>query len=277
MAQRRFISKSISLSSQVDLLSDRAALLFTWMLPHADDEGCMRGEPKIIKGTVVPLRSGQFWTEGRIEKYLISMAETDLIYYWWQAGFRYVQFTGWKEHQTIQTDRAVISQLPTFNKEKAVDASKLPDFSRQKEINIEKIKNLIKLDTQYKITTLNLDLLKRNEYFLSHSFKNLEKKAVEKTRDPRIARIISYFVAQTNKIKNFTPEIKGAQDGYMVKLRLQKYSESQIHELINQYLEAEVSNKLGASLSVCLSTTIVNQWLSGVLKKKKFKIIKLGK
>lgn len=39
MANRRMISKSISVSEQANVLADFAALLFIWMLPHTDDWG----------------------------------------------------------------------------------------------------------------------------------------------------------------------------------------------------------------------------------------------
>ena len=44
MAISRMLHKSISHSIQVNRLSPEARLLFTWMIPHADDEGRIKGE-----------------------------------------------------------------------------------------------------------------------------------------------------------------------------------------------------------------------------------------
>jgi len=276
MAQRRMLSKSISLSAQVDQLDDRAALLFTWMIPHGDDEGCIRGATKLIKATVIPLRSGRFWSERCIENYLLCMVDAGLIHYWWQAGARYLQFTGWKRHQTIQTDRASISSLPVYNPEKAKDASEFPDLPNSGDMDTKRIQNLVGLDTQYLLNKININKFKEKEILFSRLLKGLERKAAEKARDPRINRLIGYFLHRVKEKKGFKPEIRGGKDAYMVKLRLSNYSEVQLRELIDAFLESPLSEKLSCSLSVCLSTTVLNQWLSGKLLLKSG-ITRIGK
>lgn len=53
MANRRMLSKSISISEQANDLSDFAALLFTWMIPHADDWGILPGSARKVKALIV--------------------------------------------------------------------------------------------------------------------------------------------------------------------------------------------------------------------------------
>jgi hypothetical protein len=55
MANRRMISKSISTSRKLSRVSYLAALLFTWIIPHADDGGNMDEDWQIVAATVVPL------------------------------------------------------------------------------------------------------------------------------------------------------------------------------------------------------------------------------
>lgn len=60
MAKARMIHKKISASTQVNRLTLPARLLFSWMIPHADDEGRIKGEPEYIKAVVVPMTRWSF-------------------------------------------------------------------------------------------------------------------------------------------------------------------------------------------------------------------------
>lgn len=58
MARRRYLSTTISIDPRVaDLANESgpfAALLYTWLIPHADDQGVVAGSPRQIKLQVVP-------------------------------------------------------------------------------------------------------------------------------------------------------------------------------------------------------------------------------
>lgn len=56
MAKARLIWSSIAASDRVNDLGWKGALLFTWMLAFADDQGRMAGGDRRIKALVVPLR-----------------------------------------------------------------------------------------------------------------------------------------------------------------------------------------------------------------------------
>jgi len=53
-AESRLIYNSISTSERVASLGVKGALLFTWMITHADSQGRMQGKPKVVKHLVVP-------------------------------------------------------------------------------------------------------------------------------------------------------------------------------------------------------------------------------
>ncbi len=111
MAQRRMLSKSISCSLQVDNLPIEAQLLFTWMIPHTDDEGRMTGHLKEIKGKVVPMKD---WNLQKIDEYLKIMHNEGLIILWEKDGLPIIEFPGWNRHQRIRKDRYTPSELPSF-------------------------------------------------------------------------------------------------------------------------------------------------------------------
>ncbi len=268
MATRRMVSKTISQSLQVDGLSMPAQVLFTWMIPHADDEGRISGSPKWIKATIVPLKGGRNWSERCIESYLLDMSDGGLIYYWYQAGTRYLQFPTWKEHQYIQVDRAQLSRIPAYNPDKAKDAADFPDISPNPGLDTKSIQELIPMETQFKLNKKNIKGFKEKEKKLTGFLKALKKPLDVKTADPRIRTIETYFIYKTKEIKGFEPEISWGRDGFMLQKRLVRYSEEQIKKLIDTYLASDLSDKLGCTLSTILATSIMNQWLGGQLKKK---------
>ena len=96
MANRRMISKSISISTKVNSISDFAALLFTWMVPHADDYGVIDGDEGTVKALVVPRRKQ---TEAAVGQALSEMQKIGLIWRYSWKGKPYIQFVNWEEHQ----------------------------------------------------------------------------------------------------------------------------------------------------------------------------------
>lgn len=115
MANARLLYKKISLSLQVDRLPLPARLLFTWLIPPADDEGRIKGDPKYVKATVVPLTN---WSTKLIRKYLEMMNDCSLIHYWQENHEWFIEFIKWEEYQHIRKDRFEPSKLPSFNKVK---------------------------------------------------------------------------------------------------------------------------------------------------------------
>lgn len=112
MAKARMLHKKISLSMQVNELPLPARLLFTWLIPHADDEGRLKGDPKYVKGSIVPLTN---WPPKMIRNYLELMNNNQLIHYWQENNEWFIQFCKWEDYQTIRKDRLEPSKLPSFN------------------------------------------------------------------------------------------------------------------------------------------------------------------
>ncbi|OPX85526.1 MAG: hypothetical protein A4E53_03520 [Pelotomaculum sp. PtaB.Bin104] len=110
MANRRMLGKSISVSEKVNDLSDFAALLFTWMIPHADDWGILPGSPKKLKALVLPMRRQ---SAAEVEEALKEIESANLIWWYEADGERYIQFCKWEKHQDIHK-RATHPRNPPY-------------------------------------------------------------------------------------------------------------------------------------------------------------------
>jgi len=68
MARGRMVNKKISNSKRVNDLPLQAQLLFTWLIPHLDCNGCFYGSAQMIKSLVIPRKN---WARNQIEKWLL--------------------------------------------------------------------------------------------------------------------------------------------------------------------------------------------------------------
>jgi len=148
MAKARMLHKAISLSEQVNNLSLPAQLLFTWLIPHADDEGRLKGNPKYIKALVVPYHHE--WTSEEIESFLQEIEQQGLIYSWEADGKQYIEFPTWKRYQYIAKDRFHESELP-FYKE-GVDNPSTP-----------RTQSVAKMTSQANVVESNIEEINKSE------------------------------------------------------------------------------------------------------------------
>ncbi|MEW6063576.1 MAG: hypothetical protein AB1571_04375 [Nanoarchaeota archaeon] len=111
MPEGRMLKKAISTSKKLaELKTDSARLLYTWLIPHLDVEGRFYGDEDVIKGSIVPrLKS---FTPEKIKNYLQDMANIGLIIWYEVDGDKYLQFTVFEKHQTLNRDREGKSQIP---------------------------------------------------------------------------------------------------------------------------------------------------------------------
>ncbi len=77
MSRRRYISTEMGKDKRLCSLSDFAALLYTWMLPHAEDCGSIKyDDPDELAWTVMP---GRKWTTQKIENAVSEMIDAQLV------------------------------------------------------------------------------------------------------------------------------------------------------------------------------------------------------
>lgn len=97
MADKRMVSKSISISEKVNELPDIFdMLLFTWIIPHTDDFGRLPGSPAKVKGLVVPMMDK---SKRDVEESLGRLRDADLIQWYEVDGDLYIQVVNFEKHQ----------------------------------------------------------------------------------------------------------------------------------------------------------------------------------
>lgn len=97
MAEKRMVSKSISVSEKVNELPDIFdMLLFTWLIPHTDDFGRLPGSAAKIKGLVVPMMDK---SKRDIEESLGRLQDAELIQWYAVDGDKYIQVINFEKHQ----------------------------------------------------------------------------------------------------------------------------------------------------------------------------------
>ena len=139
MASGRMLRSQISTSSQVNDLSLKAALLFTWLVSHVDDFGRMSGNPRRIKALVVPMRDDI--TSKDTEKCLYEIASKNLIKLYEVDGEIFLQLVNFEKHQTGLHKRTS-SKYPAPEAASNLDSGKFPEIpgnSGSTELNLTKL------------------------------------------------------------------------------------------------------------------------------------------
>lgn len=81
MARRRYLSTEISVDKQVNKLLSRygpeAALLYTWMIPHTEDDRSITADPEEILLTVIP--GNRKLTVEKVQIFLNAMVDLNLL------------------------------------------------------------------------------------------------------------------------------------------------------------------------------------------------------
>jgi hypothetical protein len=72
-------------------------LLYTWILPHADDFGRMEGDAATVKGTVMPNSTRDI---DDVEWALQALHDVGLLLRYQIDGRMYLQVVAWEEHQS---------------------------------------------------------------------------------------------------------------------------------------------------------------------------------
>lgn len=111
MAEKRMISKSISISEKINELPDIFdMLLFTWMVPHTDDFGRMTGTPIKVKALVVPMLDK---SAREVSESLKRLHDQELIIWYEVDGDKFIQIINFDKHQSGLHKRTT-SKIPEF-------------------------------------------------------------------------------------------------------------------------------------------------------------------
>lgn len=125
MATGRMLRSQISVSPQVNDLSLKAALLFTWLIPHVDDFGRLHADERRIKATIVPMREDIKIDD--IKESLMEMYDQKLIVLYMIEDELYLQLTKFEKHQQGLHKRTS-SKIPPPESANLLDSGKFPEI-----------------------------------------------------------------------------------------------------------------------------------------------------
>lgn len=110
MAKSRMVAREITIDKDVAKLSDKAALLYTWLIPFLDREGRFFALPEQIKGYVIPYRKN--FTVNVVRQCLKEIASVDLIRIYGENG-EYLCCKGFLKHNKPHPNEPE-SQIPPY-------------------------------------------------------------------------------------------------------------------------------------------------------------------
>lgn len=111
MPQGRIILKRICQSRKLaDLKSDGARLLYTWLIPNVDINGCFSGDPEVVKGQVFTRLRKSVRT---IRGYMEDLVSVGLIVLYEANGDVFINIPDFVEKQpSLNPDREAESAIP---------------------------------------------------------------------------------------------------------------------------------------------------------------------
>lgn len=109
MALGRILKKAITTSERINKLSDKYALLFSWLIPFQDDFGLVWASVDKIKWIVVPARKSL--NKEDIEKFIDKIVELKLVVIVNVEGKNWLWFVDFNEKQTLKRDRRPFTYL----------------------------------------------------------------------------------------------------------------------------------------------------------------------
>ena len=193
MPAGRIILKSISESKKLSKVkTDGARLLYTWLIPHLDVNGCFSGDPVVINGQVLTRLSKSFDT---VQGYLQDLAETKLIVLYSLNGDEFLIVPDFQEKQPQlrpEKEAKPTIPLPTPDqlRTKSRPTPELPRTSKVKESKVKesKVREFVRL-TQDQLEKLSPSFSKDK---LEWMFDKLDAWQSSKGK-PKIINAYGYF------------------------------------------------------------------------------------
>jgi hypothetical protein len=110
-SKARMVHWKISYSKQLVRCSIFAQLLFTWLIPNADDLGRLEGDVEIIKGMIFPYHTNV--SPKQIKEALQELSNEGLII-WYKANENlYIELPTFTKYQKLRGDRKHRSDYPS--------------------------------------------------------------------------------------------------------------------------------------------------------------------
>lgn len=123
MARRRYISTEMSIDKRLNKVAtehgDFAALLYTWMIPHAEDTAVLNGDIDEFIATVIPMRRDKSTAE--VEAALRALCDAELIA-WDGVGIYFPVGSFYKYQTYIGADKRRVADFAVGERGSAQNA-----------------------------------------------------------------------------------------------------------------------------------------------------------
>lgn len=107
------LKRRITLSKKMAVLkTDKARLLWFYMLPFADIEGRVNADPEDIRDEIIR-KQRKGWTLRKIQDCLVDLDAVGLIILYSDGQGQYLQFTRYAEEQTLNRKREAKTRFPS--------------------------------------------------------------------------------------------------------------------------------------------------------------------
>ena len=242
VSRRRFISTDISSDKTLNALakeSDFAALLFSWIIPHTEDDGSITADPEQLKWRVMP---------GREDKSLDDFRTAI------EAIKRHVNAHG--QHLMIEHEGRLYYPPETF-------------YKYQSYINLDKrLKSLPSRNSSGKqpAATGSKDQQGTASSLLFSSLPSLSSKK-KIVRDPQVKEFIDWFFQAYQSAVGEKYHVNGGKDGAVVKRLLATYDLPKLKELGEKFFASRDDFILKAGFSIGVFASQINKLVSSKIKK----------
>jgi len=166
------LSKVISVSEKVNTLPDIFdMLLFTWMIPHADDYGRLPGSPAKVKALIVPMSERSI---NQVKESIQRLSDQKLIIWYESDGEKAIQIIDFEKHQQGLKGKKASkyssphcysplnnSHLTSYNNSLSASESDIEELVATMLINNEFIddEEFVSVERQYRIENSYIDII----------------------------------------------------------------------------------------------------------------------
>jgi len=154
MPEGRILLKSISESKKLSKLkTDGARLLYSWLIPHLNINGCYSADPEVIKGKVLTRLKKSIKT---VKSYLEDLEENELIIRYTANGDEFLIVPDFEEKQpSLNPKREAKPSIPLPSKEQLQTNSGVTPKQLQTNSNTSKVKQSKVKQSKDKVESLS--------------------------------------------------------------------------------------------------------------------------
>lgn len=133
--QRRMVYAQLAENKSFALMSDKAQILYVFMIVLADDEGRLKGDSELLRAKVFPFKPDI--TIADMKGFTKEIAKAGLIKWYKDGDNYYIQHPNWEKYQILRADRTKPSNIPTPSNDNQMSTKrprKISKLSKEREV-----------------------------------------------------------------------------------------------------------------------------------------------